>query len=384
MSHQGCGLGVIGCGGFGLFALQHFVQVPGIHLIGLAGTHRPAAIAAARRFGVRDVVDVATLLDDPQVELVYIATPPFLHFEQTLQALSAGKHVLVEKPMALTVTEADRLIREAAQRDLLVVTNLMQRHNPLFGAVGRLIESEALGGVLHGYFENYAADEGLEPGHWFWNPAQSGGIFVEHGVHFFDLFQGWLGPGEVVAAQRTLRPQTGEEEQVQCTVRYGADCHVNFYHGFHQPGRLDRQQLRLLFERGDVTLEHWIPTRMQLHGIVDERQTRVLCDLFPSGRLDISEVYRPAERACRGRHKTYDVAQRIELTIGMDDRKMHRYGQLLRDLMADQLAWIRDRRHRREVTDQHGRDSLWMATEASRLARRAGDQPEPDQRPAPC
>ncbi len=383
MSHQGCGLGVIGCGGFGLFALQHFVQVPGVHLIGLAGTHRPAAFAAARRFAVRDVTDVATLLDDPDVDLVYIATPPFLHFEQSLQALTAGKHVLVEKPMALTPAQADRLTREAAERDLLVVTNLMQRYNPLFRAIRQLIEAEALGTVLHGYFENYAADEGLEPNHWFWDPRRSGGIFVEHAVHFFDLFQGWLGAGQVVAAQRTLRPDNGVEEQVQCTVRYASDCHVNFYHGFHQPGRLDRQELRLVFERGDVTLQHWIPTSMRLRAIVDERQTRTLCDIFPTGRLDVSEVYPPAERACRSRHKSYDVSQMIELTDGLEDRKMHRYGDLLRELMADQLAWIRDRRHRREVTEQNGRDSLRMATDASRLAASADSRPEPDS-PTPC
>src|SRR5262245_62736138 len=111
------GLGVIGCGGFGLFALQQFVQVPGVRLAGMAGTARPAAEAAARRFGLDDVVDIDRLLALSALDLVYISTPPFLHYEQARQALTAGKHVICEKPLALTVEQADELIALARQKD---------------------------------------------------------------------------------------------------------------------------------------------------------------------------------------------------------------------------------------------------------------------------
>ena len=70
-------LGVIGCGGFGLFALQHFAQVPGVQLAGMAGTHREAARAAAKRFGIPDIQEVEALVQRPDIDLVYIATPPF-------------------------------------------------------------------------------------------------------------------------------------------------------------------------------------------------------------------------------------------------------------------------------------------------------------------
>src|SRR5438105_9601302 len=133
----------------------------------------------------------------------------------------------------------------------------MQRYNPLGDQVRRLIESKALGGFLHGYFENYASDENLPLEHWFWDRTKSGGIFIEHGVHFFDLFAGWLGPGKMEAAQVCRRPNSTIEDQAQCMVRYSFSENkggilVNFYHGFTQPGRLDRQELRLIFERGDV------------------------------------------------------------------------------------------------------------------------------------
>lgn len=369
MKDDAFGLGVIGCGGFGLFALQHFTQVPGVKLVGMAGTHRQAAYAAARRYGVPDIVEVDALVGQADVDMIYIATPPFLHHQQAAAALKAGKHVICEKPLAVTVEQADELLAEADRRDLVVVANLMQRYNPLYDAMGQMIEKRILGELLHAYFENYACDEQLGADHWFWDRNKSGGIFIEHGVHFFDLFAGWLGPGEVVSAQRTLRPGCGVEEQVQCTVRYRDGILGNFYHGFHQAARMDRQEMRFVFERGDVTMYEWVPTRVKIRAIADEKATRELCDLFPGCRLDVDQFYSGKDRACQGRGKTLDVYQLLELTWGDGDVKMHRYGELLRSLFADQLAWIRDRSHVRRIAESNGRDSLGMAVDADRLAR---------------
>jgi predicted dehydrogenase len=363
-------IGAIGAGGFGLFALQQFLQVPGVQLVAIAGTHREAALAMARRFGVSDLVEVDALLANPAVDLVYIATPPFLHHPRALAALEAGKHVICEKPLAMTVAQADELLALARARNQLCVTNLMQRYNPTFDAVRRLIESRVLGECLHGWFENYASDEGLAPEHWFWDRAKSGGIFIEHGVHFFDLFEGWLGTGKVEAAQRGLRVGSGIEEQVQCTVRHASGPLVNFHHSFTQPSRLDRQEFRLLFERGDVTLEEWVPIRARLRAVVNEEQTRLLMDLFPGARLDVLKTYGGRDRAARGRFKDFDIYQQIELRHGLGDDKMQRYCECLRAMMEDQLAWLRDRAHIRKVTERNGRDSLAMAAVATELAGR--------------
>lgn len=77
LNHSSLGLGIIGCGGFGLFALQHFAQVPGVRPVAMAGTHREAAKAAALRFGIPDITEIPTLLAHDDVDLVYIATPLF-------------------------------------------------------------------------------------------------------------------------------------------------------------------------------------------------------------------------------------------------------------------------------------------------------------------
>ncbi len=368
MSENDLGLGVIGFGGFGLFAVQHFTQIPGVRLVGMAGTHREAAYAAAQRFGIPPPMEPEELVKRDDVDIVYIATPPFLHHPQAMLALEAGKHVICEKPLALNMAEADEMVDTARQKGRLVVANLMQRYNPMFEMVQRLIASKALGEPLHGYFENYATDEGLNPDHWFWDRSKSGGIFIEHGVHFFDVYAGWLGKGEVVSAQATRRGSTDIEDQVNCTVRYGDEVLVNFYHGFTQVGRMDRQEWRILFELGDVTLYEWVPTLARVRAVGDEAATRRVMEIFHGARLDIAQNYGPKDRKARGRHKDRDLYQMFDVTYGEGHVKMHRYGELLRDLFADQVAWIRDPSHTRKLTDEDSRKSLEMAVAATELA----------------
>ena len=294
-----------------------------------------------------------------------------------MKALRAGKHVICEKPLAMTLAQADEMIALARQKHVALIANLMQRYNPLYEIIRELIESKVLGEFLHGYFENYASDEGLGPNHWFWDRTKSGGIFIEHGVHFFDMFAGWLGQGEVVSAQRTIRPGTNLEEQVNCTVRYRDGMLVNFYHGFTQPNRMDRQEFRLLFELGDVTLEEWVPIRARVHAAVDERRTQKLMNLFQRARLDIAQVYGGRTREVISRHKTSDVYQLADLHWGDEVEKMHRYGELLRSVMRDQVRWIYDRTHVRKLTEKNGRDSLELAVQATDLADRDGREATP-------
>ena len=143
---------------------------------------------------------------------------------------------------------------------------------------------------------------------------------------------------------------------------------VNFYHGFTQPARMDRQEFRLLFERGDVTLEEWVPIRARFRAVADEKGTRELMDLFAGAQLDVSAIYGGQTRAAFGRHKKLDIYQKLELTYNPGTEKMHSYGELLREMLRDQVRWIYNRHHTRKLTHQNGRDSLAMAVEATHLA----------------
>jgi hypothetical protein len=98
--------------------------------------------------------------------------------------------------------------------------------------------------VLSGHFEIYATRD-PRPGSWFWDCSKSGGIFIDHGLHFFDMFAGCFGPEEVVSAQRGLRPGTGLVGQVNCSMAYRNGTVVNIYHAFSQAGRMKVQEFRL-------------------------------------------------------------------------------------------------------------------------------------------
>ena len=368
------GIGVMGMGGFGLFATQQFLQVPHTKLIAIAGSKREESITAAKRFGAELLESLDELVNHPGVDLIYIATPPFLHYEQAMLALNAGKHVICEKPLAMNPEQGREMLVLAKEKGLLMVTNLMQRYNPMFARIKHLIDKKLLGEFLHGYFENYAGDEGLSPEHWFWDRNKSGGIFIEHGVHFFDMFAGWLGNGTVVASQVIKRPNSNDiEDQVQATVEYGDDESgkklVNFYHGFTQTGRMDRQEMRLLFEQGDITLYEWVPTRLVMRCAVDEITTRALMDLFPGAQLNVTANIGGKDRPLRGRHKTFDAYQQIELKFGFGDEKQHIYSEILRLMFRDQIASIFYPETHRIITEENGLNSLETAAEADKMAR---------------
>ena len=374
MEDKELGISVIGMGGFGLFAVQQFLQHPHTKLVAIAGSRREEAIRTAERFGADQLATIEELVAHPDVDLVYIATPPFLHYEQAMLALEAGKHVICEKPLAMNPEQGREMLAKAEEKGLLMVTNLMQRYNPLFARIKTLIDKNLLGDFLHGYFENYAGDEGLKPEHWFWDRAKSGGIFIEHGVHFFDLFAGWLGKGEVVSAQVIKRPDSDDiEDQVQATVRYGSAETgyqlVNFYHGFTQTGRMDRQEMRLVFERGDVTLYEWVPTRMVLRCVADEATTRALMDLFPAAQLNVTANIDPT-KPIGGRHKTFLAYQQIEIKFGFEIEKQHRYSELLRFMFRDQVAAIKQPGVHRIISEENGLSSLETAFIADKMARK--------------
>ena len=380
MQEREIGLGVIGMGGFGLFAVQQFVQVgapnrPGVRLAAIAGSKREEAIRTAQRFGAEQLGSIAELVNHPDVDIVYIATPPFLHYEQAMLALNAGKHVICEKPLAMNPEEGAEMLALAKEKGLLMVTNLMQRYNPMFARIKYLIDKNLLGDFLHGYFENYAGDEGLSPEHWFWDRTKSGGIFIEHGVHFFDMFAGWFGAGKVVSAQVVKRPHSADiEDQVQATVEYGDEETgrklVNFYHGFTQTGRMDRQEMRLVFERGDVTLHEWVPTRMVLRCVADEETTRDLMLLFPGAQLNVTANIPGKDLPLHGRHKEFNAYQQIEIKFGFEQEKQHLYSELLRLMFRDQVSGIHYPDTHRIITEENGLRSLKTAAEADRMARR--------------
>ncbi len=127
---------------------------------------------------------------------------------------------MCEKPLALSCSQADILVRTASETGRLLTVNHMLRYSPLLEFAKAVVEEQLLGEPRHAFFENYAGDEQLSPMHWFWDRRRSGGIFLEHTVHFFDLHDWWFGSGEVLAAHAETRPGTEQQDRVWCQARY--------------------------------------------------------------------------------------------------------------------------------------------------------------------
>lgn len=342
------GLGVIGLGGFGQFALQHFLQVPGVRLRAVGGTTRAEATHLADRFGATASASPQAVYDHPGVDWVYINTPPFLHAKQSLAAIAAGKNVLVEKPMTCSVADARAVLEAAKAGGVRVVTNLMQRYNPIIGAVKSIIDEGLMGEPLAFSLANHAVDEGLPPEHWFWDAEKSGGIFIEHGVHFFDVASHWFGDGEVISAGAATRPAvdgdpaTAVEDQVWCDVRFRSPAGrspvvAHFYHAFNQSSRTERQRWSLTLERGHIELSGWIPIEATVEAIVDESICRQLVQRLPGSTLRVIESYPPGDRTRRGHGRMHESYQKVRLDWRHESPKSSVYGGLLVDLLRDQV-----------------------------------------------
>ncbi len=364
-------IGIIGAGGFASFAANAFLKVDGIKIIAIADVNEAAGKQLARELNAKFYSDYKELLNDKEIHLAYIATPPFLHYNMSKEALLAGKHVVCEKPAALKLSDAEELQQLSKKYNVLYVVNLMQRYNPLYTIVKTIIDEKLMGNFLHGFFENYASDEHLDEHHWFWDEDKSGGIFIEHSVHFFDMLSGWLGNGKVINAFQLHRENTSPiiYDRVQASVLYNAGV-VNFYHGFDQPKILDRQEMRLLFEKGEITLYEWVPVKMELHGLFKNEDIKRLKSIIGEPESIYNTDMKTNSNKTRGRFAAISFDEEITLEFGNAAEKQIRYQQMLTDMLTDQWNWIKSRDHKRIITDDNAVESIRMAEQANQMSQK--------------
>jgi predicted dehydrogenase len=355
------GLGLVGAGGFGEFCLGAYGEMVEVRVVAVTDidAERARAVAPATAQVHRSFDD---LLADPAVQIVAIATPPYLHGAMARRAAGAGKHVFVEKPLALSLEEAEAAVEAAREAGVVLGIDYVLRHHPLHRLALRVIHSGALGEFQHWSLENFAADDSLVPGHWFWDPAKSGGIHVEHGVHFFDLCNTLAGeqPTEVSGCAQQ-RPD-GRVDRVSAVVRYGQGVLATFYHSFNQIGRYERTTIRLACSRGHVTLVGWIPTELSLSAVVDEAGLSALRGLFED-RLSISQAFHGAETTVQHGGATDEVVAVVEASACAPDRQVE-YKRAVQAGMRDLVGSVIDGTPP-EVTAADGVLSLAVALAAS-------------------
>ncbi|MBZ5568056.1 MAG: Gfo/Idh/MocA family oxidoreductase [Acidobacteriia bacterium] len=153
-------VGLIGYGYWGPNLVRNFFEAPGCR-VAVVSDLRPdrVARAAARYPSIGTTVDHRELINDPGVDLVAIATPVSTHFELAMQALRAGKHVLLEKPLAANSEQGEQLIEEADRRRLTLMVDHTFVYTSAVGKIRELVAAGALGDVY--YYDSVRVNLGL-------------------------------------------------------------------------------------------------------------------------------------------------------------------------------------------------------------------------------
>ncbi len=257
------GIGLVGAGAFGVFCLDAFEQMPEVRILGVADSIAERAESLAARYHARPYHSLDSLLDDPAIEIVALNTPPLLHGSQGLAVLNAGKHLFCEKPLALTVEEGEALVQTAEAKNLRLTVDYVMRRNPFWQAAADLRRDGVLGALRHMDLANHAAGLSLPADHWFWDAAKSGGIWIEHGVHFFDAFAWVAGADGAINSSSGYARAGGVIDRVEALAHYG-EAAAHFYHAFDQSGLTEQTTVILTFEHGYVTLREWVPTSIEI------------------------------------------------------------------------------------------------------------------------
>lgn len=175
---------VLGCGRWGRKCHGYFIgKTPGLHLQGIAAREPEKVAAAAAELGCRAYVGFESVLADPQVDAIVLATPNYTHAELAIQALRAGKHVLSEKVVCLNTAELDRMAQAAAESDRTLTVFQNRRFDGDFRTVRALIDAGELGDVR--WIEMAWQGFGIWGG-WRGEAAKGGGKIYDLGPHLVD------------------------------------------------------------------------------------------------------------------------------------------------------------------------------------------------------
>ena len=206
-------LGVIGAGFIGRVHLQKFGALEQVRLAGISDADSQAARAAAASFGVHRVFESPqALIDSSEVDAVVIGVPNHLHADLAVAALEAGKHVLLEKPMARTLPEAQRIARAQAGSGRV----LMIAHQLRFAWASRHVATHlAELGEVYNAKTGWWRRQGIPGwGSWFTRRDHSGGgPLIDIGVHMLDLALSLLGDPEPVRVFGSTYAKFGPEKR---------------------------------------------------------------------------------------------------------------------------------------------------------------------------
>lgn len=206
-------LGLIGYGLWGRHHAEAIMKAPGAELAAIACQSEATAAAARERFpGIAVHRDFRSLLDDDSIGAVDIVVPNHLHEEVGLAALESGKHVLLEKPMALSVGACDRLTEAAEASGKVLTIGHEFRLSTQWGRIKLLIDQGVIGSPLYAMVSLSRFPYRQGSGGWRYDRHRVGSWILEEPVHFFDSVMWYfeaLGDPSALVAFGNCRPRDG-------------------------------------------------------------------------------------------------------------------------------------------------------------------------------
>jgi myo-inositol 2-dehydrogenase / D-chiro-inositol 1-dehydrogenase len=191
---------LIGAGQWGRQHARVFSQRPDVTLCAVAGRSLEKTQTRAAEFGLRAYTNVLEMLEREKPELVSLSLPNLEHFEATMQVIQSGYPLLVEKPLAFDLREADQMLNEAAKRDLFFAINFNHRYAKPLRLAREAIEKGRLGDLTHAIWR-FGGEANIST-HLHAN-------LIETQCHGFDQLEHLCGPIESVMAEMTDRTGGG-------------------------------------------------------------------------------------------------------------------------------------------------------------------------------
>jgi len=191
-------IGIVGCGVAGKGHLDGFLRAGGKDAW-VWDVNAAAAQALASRPGVRPLTTFSELISHPDIDAIAIATPNRFHAEMAISALEAGKHVLLEKPMALTLEDAEAVVATAERYGRILHVGFELRNSAFPILVKELIASGEIGSLISAQVSHY---RGHFWPHWKGRRSDGGNMYLMEDCHAIDLFRWWS--GDEVAAVHAI------------------------------------------------------------------------------------------------------------------------------------------------------------------------------------
>jgi UDP-N-acetyl-2-amino-2-deoxyglucuronate dehydrogenase len=220
---RGRRFGIVGAGAIASTHAQAIAQLTGADLVAVTDAKAESAEAMARRYHCAAEPDLKALLTRDDVDIVSICVPSGLHAEVGVQAAAAGKHVLVEKPIDVTLAAADRLIDAAAAAGVRLTVVSQHRFDPGIVELRGLIDGGELGRLLLGEASTkwHRTQSYYDSAAWRGTWALDGGSLMNQGIHYVDLLLACMGPvAEVTAVYATQTHQVEVEDTALALLRF--------------------------------------------------------------------------------------------------------------------------------------------------------------------